>query len=672
MKRIYLILLLVLTTAPVWAQKRSIVPEDLLAFKRVSDPQLSPDGKSIAYVVVTTDRAKNVRTSDLWIVPAEGGTARKVTEWEKSDDTPRWSPDGTKLVFVSNREGGSQLWVMNPASGEVQRLTDISTEASAPVWSPDGKRLAFVSDVYPDCGDDACNKKRDDEAAASKVRAKVLTRLLFRHWNSWKDGKRSHLFVVSSAGGTARDVTPGDYDAPPFSLGGPTDYAFSPDGQEFCFVRNTDPMEAASTNTDLWLVPAAGGEAQRLTTNPAADAAPLYSPDGRYIAYRAQTRPGFESDRWRLMLYDRQSKKHTSITESLDRSIDSFIWAPDSRSLYATAEDQAYEPVFRIPVDGGAPVKFLDKSTQGELQISSDGRWLVFTRQSLMQPAEIYRAGADGSNVRQLTWTNKTLSESLEMNPPEELWWTGAAGARVHGWLIKPPRFEASKKYPLVVLIHGGPQGVWGDAFSYRWNPEVIAGHGFVVFAPNPRGSTGFGQKFTDEISNDWGGKVYTDIMNGVDHVSTLGFVDAGRVGAAGGSYGGYMINWILGHTDRFKALISHDGVYNLTSMYGATEELWFPEWELGGTPWKDPKLYEQWSPHLSAAKFKTPTLVIHGEMDYRVAVGEGLQLFTALQRNNVPSKLLYFPDEGHWVLKPQNSMLWYKTFLEWFDTYLK
>jgi dipeptidyl aminopeptidase/acylaminoacyl peptidase len=297
---------------------------------------------------------------------------------------------------------------------------------------------------------------------------------------------------------------------------------------------------------------------------------------------------------------------------------------------------------------------------------------LLFTRQSLVQPSEIFVSKADGSAVRQITATNRALLETLDISKPESIWWTGAEGTKIQGWLFKPPKFDATKKYPLVLFIHGGPQGVWGDAFSYRWNPEVFAGHGYVVLAANPRGSTTFGQKLTDEISGDWGGKAYTDLMNGVDHVLSLGFVDRDRLGAAGGSYGGYMVNWILGHSNRFKALVSHAGVYNLTSMYGVTEELWFPEWEFSGPPWSNPQMYERWSPHLSAVKFKTPTLVILGELDYRVPIGEGLQLFTALQRQGVPSRLLYFPDEGHWVLKPQNSMLWHKTVFEWFDRYLK
>ncbi|MBI1854069.1 MAG: S9 family peptidase [Planctomycetes bacterium] len=653
---------------------RPFAIDDLFQLQRVGDPQLSPDGKTVAYVVTTTDKAKNSRNSDVWLVPVAGGTPRRLTSSEKADDTPRWSPDGKTIAFVSTRDGSSQIWAIDVTGGEARKVTSIATEASGVAWSPDGKWLAFTSDVYPDCPTEAANKKRLDEVEASKVKARLLDGLLYRHWNAWKDGKRSHVFVVPVAGGAARDLTPGDADAPPFSLGGPAPFAFSPDGQEICFERGPDHEEAVSTNTDLFTVPVNGGEATRVSANGGADASPVYSPDGRFIAYRAQTTPGFEADRWRLMLFDRKAKTAKEVlSSSFDRSVGSITWSPDNARLFLGVEDQGRHVVYSLPTDGStAPTPVLTNHSSDDVEITPDQKTLVFTRQGFNAPVEIWRANADGTNEVALTRTNESLLGQIDMRPAEEVRFPGADGTPVQAWLMKPPSFDPSRKYPLLVLIHGGPQGAWDDAFSYRWNPEPFAAAGYVVLMPNPRGSTGFGQEFTNQISGDWGGRVYEDIMRAVDHVLSLGFVDDQRMGAAGGSYGGYMVNWILGHTDRFKCLLSHAGVFNLTSMYGVTEELWFPEWEFKGRPWTSPELYEKWSPHRFVQNFKTPTLVTHGELDYRVPIGEGFQLFTSLQRMGVKSKMLYFPDEGHWILKPQNSERWYETAIGWFDQWLK
>lgn len=673
-KRILGILCFSILVSPV-AGKRPMLPMDLMDLQRVSDPQLSPDGRWIVFVITRTNVEKNSRNSDLWILAATGGEPRRLTFSPTADDSPRWSPDGKKIAFISGREGGSQIWMMPMDGGEPRKITDLSTEAGGLCWSPDGRRLAFVSDVYPDCQDDACNRQKDQEAAGSKVKAGLFDRQPFRVWNRWRGEKRSHLFVVSAEGGPAKDLTPGGKDVPPFDLGGPQDYDFSPDGTEICFARTTDDDESISTNHDLWIVPTAGGNPVRITRNPAADNTPKYSPDGRFLAYRSHQRPGFEADRWRLMIYDRKSREHAVWAESWDRSVSDFVWSPDSKSLFLIADEQARSSVFLGNVADGiqaVPRKILGKGSQGNLQIGKDGNTLVFLQQSLTMPAEICTAQRDGSQIRQITSVNRSLVDEIDFPVPEEIWWKGAADAQVHGWLIKPPKYQAGTKYPFLLLIHGGPQGAWEDSFHYRWNPVLFAAQGYVVLAANPRGSTSFGQRFTDEISGDWGGKAYQDLMNGVDHLIGMGLVDPQRMGAAGGSYGGYMVNWILGHSDRFHALVSHAGVYNLESMYGVTEELWFPEWEFQGTPWSNPEMYRRWSPHLSAAKFKTPTLVVHGELDYRVPIGEGMQLFTALQRQKVPSKLLYFPDEGHWIAKPQNSLLWHKTVFAWFDTYLR
>ncbi|MGH9901264.1 MAG: S9 family peptidase, partial [Pyrinomonadaceae bacterium] len=662
--------------------RRPFTINDLLKVRRVGDPQLSPDGRMIAYTITDPDRAANRGRTQIYLIPVGGGAPRQLTSGDGSSTSPRWSPDGQRIAFTT----GGQIWTMDAAGGDRRQITSISTGAADPVWSPDGRMIAFVSDVYPACADDACNKGRDAQAAESKVKAKVIDRLLYRHWSAWKDGKRTHVFVVASDGaGAARDLTPGDYDAPPFSLGGPADYAFSPDSKELAFARNTDKVEATSTNGDIFVVPVTGGEARRLTgDNRGADLSPLYSPDGRYLAYRSQATAGFESDRWRLMLYDRQTNRARELTPKLDSYVEGFVFTPDGKYVYFVTGERGRHPAYVVPVEGGEPVRVL-QGFNDDLKISADGRTMVFTRSSAGVPTEIYatriadprtRIAQGESAVVRVTKTNDEFLANFSLPPAEELTWEGAGGVRVSGWLVKPPDFDAARKYPLLVLIHGGPQSAWNDSWGYRWNPQVFAAAGYVVLMPNPRGSIGFGQQFVNEISGDWAGRVYTDIMNGAAHTLSLGYVDRERVGAAGGSYGGYMVNWILGHNDdprfRFKALVSHAGLLNLESMYGVTEELWFPEWEFKGTPWDNPEMYRRWSPHLFAKNFRTPTLVTHGELDYRVPIGEGLQLFTYLQKQGVDSKLLYFPDEGHWILKPQNSELWYNTVIGWFDTHLK
>lgn len=669
-----------LSHAAARAQGAQLTVEEILKIRRVGDPQLSPDGKWIAYTVSVPDVDANRSRTHIYRIPSTGGEPKQLTDGDSSASAPRWSPDGRKIAYVTR----GQIWLMDADGSDKKQLTKISLGASDPVWSPDSRMIAFASDVYPECRDDKCNERRAAEAEANKVKAKVADRLLYRHWDAWKDNKRAHVFIANVSNGEARDVTPGDFDAPPFSLGGPTDYAFSPDSKELAFARNTDKDEALSTNSDIFIVPVAGGEAKRLTgANRGADQSPQYSPDGRYIAYRSQTTAGFESDRWRLMLYERETGRTRELLPRLDSHVEGFAFAPDSSSVYFVTGERGRHPIYVAGVADGRTSKVLE-GFNDDVKVSPDARFLVFTRTSSIMPSEIFMLRLDGvapptgasNQAVQLTRENDEFMRRFKLHPAEELTWTGAGRAKVSGWLFKPPDFDPSRKYPLLVLIHGGPQSAWNDAWSYRWNPQVFASQGYVTFLPNPRGSATFGQQFMNEISGDWGGKVFTDIMNGVAKVAAMPYVDKNRIGAAGASYGGYMVNWILGHnTDprfRFRTLVSHAGVFNLTSMYGATEELWFTEWEFKGTPWTNPAMYERWSPHRFATNFKTPTLITHGELDYRVPVGESLQLFTYLQRMNVPSKLVVFPDEGHWILKPQNSRFWYKTVIDWLDQHLK
>jgi dipeptidyl aminopeptidase/acylaminoacyl peptidase len=510
----------------------------------------------------------------------------------------------------------------------------------------------------------------------------------------------------------ARDLTPGDYDAPVFSLGGQDNYAFSPDGQEICYASNHDPEPAISTNNDLFTVPVNVGadpsaslragsaqvlaETKNITAdNKAADNTPLYSPDGKYIAYRAQQRPGYESDRFRLMQYDRKTGEKKNLTEDFDFWVGSYVWEPDSNAIDFSAENAGSSPIYSVSLSG--KLQGLARGYNDDLTITHDGKQILFTKMSLQAPTAIYRAstrkytlvdcespiGARNpllncfQDPQAVTRLNNSVLSQVFMSPLESFWFTGANNDKVQGFLVKPPSFDPNKKYPVKFLIHGGPQGAWGDDWSYRWNPELFAaptssGPGYVVIMINFHGSTGYGQKFIDAINGDWGGAPFEDLMKGLDYAEQhYAFIDKERECALGASYGGYMANWILGHTNRFKCIVSHDGMFNSESAWGTTEELWFNEWEFKGTPYANRELYRKWSPHLFATNFKTPTLVIHSQRDYRLDVSEGFQLFTTLQRQGVPSKMLYFPDEGHWVLKPQNSQLWYKTVNDWVDQWV-
>ncbi len=653
--------------------KRPMTVENLLAAVRVGDPQLSPDGRRVLFTRTTTDPASGRRNADIWTVPSDGSASPHLfLGGPKADDTPRFLPNGG-VAFMSSRDGATQVYVADADGGNVRAITHLAAGAQGPlVISPDGRRAAFVSDVYPACADETCNARMSDSAEKDPVKVHTLTRLPFRHWSDWWESVRHHVFVTDIASGDTRDVTPGDFDSPPHNYEDGA-IAFSADSRELAFVSKrggAKDSEMWTTNHEVWTVPVTGGAATKVTANLAADMQPTYSPDGRWLVVRAQRRAGFEADRWYLDAYDRTSGAKRTIFTAPDLSVDDFHFSPDGRTIWFTAANNGTQNLYTVPTSGGVPVRAVQGGAVGAFQPGNG--YAVFAKSSLVAPADIYRVNADGT-TRQLSNENAGWLAAVDLPKPRSMTVRGAAGATVQYWLLTPPGFDASKKYPVVFMLHGGPQGDWADSWSNRWNPSLWAAQGWIVAAPNPRGSTGFGQKFVDEISQDWCGKVMTDYDAVFDAVARSPNVDASRMGVAGASYGGYAVNWLIGHTNRFKAAVTHDGVFNLESMSLATEELWFSDWEFGGAPWtaRARKNFARCSPHLSADKIRTPTLVITNELDYRVPVDQGLQLFTALRRNGVPSEGLVFENEGHWVLNALDSRRWHREVFGWMHRYL-
>ncbi len=650
---------------------------DLVKVRRVGSPQISPDGNLVAYTIGDVNKSANKTVTQIYIASLKDGSQKQITSGDKSNSMPRWSPDGKRIAFTT----GGQIWTMNADGSDRKQITTISTGAGNPVWSPDGKMFAFSTEVYPECTTDECNKAKDEANDNSKVQAKVTTRLLYRHWVEWRDKKRTHVFTVSSDGGVAKDMTVGDFDSAPYAASTNIDYAFSPDSKELAYLRNPDKVEALSTNSDIFVVPVAGGTAKNITVNNKGyDVSPIYTSDGKYMIFRSQATAGFEADRWRIMRYNRTTGETVELTKGFDLQVDDAIVSADSKTIYFTAMERGLAPIYSVPVEPDFRLRIashvktiITKGFNSDLNVTPDGKTFVFSSSSLDKPSEIYRAANEpNGNLVPLTKVNGDYG----LLKAEELEWKGAINKTVHGFIVKPANFDANKKYPLLVIIHGGPQSAFNNSWSYRWNAQVFANAGYVVFMPNPRGSVGYGQKFVNEISADWGGKVMVDISNGVAEMTKKSYVDKERIGATGASYGGYAIDWLLGHNNdprfKYKVFASHAGVYNLESMATVTEELWFADWEFKGMPWVNPVYYQRWSPHRFAKNFNTPTLVTAGELDYRVPVDQSLQLFTTLQLQNVESKLVIFPDEGHWILKPQNSEFWYGQMLYWFGTHLK
>lgn len=647
--------------------------DDLLAVKWVRDPAISPDGKRVVFVVSTADKAANRRSAGLYLVGADGHGLRRLTSPVKgSDSSPVFAPDSRAVAFVSSRGGEPQIWTIAVDGGEASQLTRLATGASGPlVYSPDGKLIAFGSSVFPDCKDDACNKKQLEAIEKSKVKARLFDSLMIRHWNEWLDRRRNHLFVVPTAGrGKPRDLTPGAHHAPPLALGGRVDYCFSPDAKMLAYASNTDAFLATSTNNDVFEVALAGGRPRRISSSKGNDNSPRYSPDGRYLAYLSMERAGYEADRPRILVQDRRTGKAAQWSKGYDGHPLELEWAPDSRTLYFSAPHHGFLELYAATAAGVRPVS--QKRYARSLSVTPDGRHLLFTHEAANQAPEVAMVGVDGKGFRQLTGLNTWLQRKLGWQAAEHHWFQGAGRDKVHAVVIKPPGFRKGVRYPVLVMVHGGPQGMTGDSFHPRWNLQMFASRGHVIFGLNFHGSMGFGQAFQDSIRGDWGGKPYQDVLKGTEYLARLPFVDGRRLCAAGASYGGYMTNWIATQTRRFSCLITHAGLFNMESKYGSTEELWFPEWDWLGTPWSNRKLFRRFSPHSYAERIRTPTLVIHGQLDYRVPVEQGFQMFTALQRQKVPSRLLYFPDEDHFVQKPQNVELWWNTMWDWLGRYLR
>jgi dipeptidyl aminopeptidase/acylaminoacyl peptidase len=719
--------------------KRPMTFEDMMHMKRLGMTAVSPDGKWLGYSVMTVDLDANTKTSELWIQPIAGSDPHKLEVGLPGDDGIQFSPDGHSVLFLSGREMAAQhvyIADFDSATGitsNPRRVGGIWGGEDNAQWSPDSQSIAFTAEVYPDCPPivvndfppgDNCNMDRDVALRDSKVKAQIFTHLLYRHWNHYTGDKRSHIFLAAAFNGFVRDLTPNNpHDVPPFSLsisGG--QFSFSPDSKELAFTENPDPEPAISTSAQIYTLDITNPAAKpvKVSTSAGGNFSPAYSPDGKYLAWRSEARAGYEADKFRLMLYDRAAKTTKDLVPKFDNWVDEFAWGPDSKVIYFSAGSQGESPIYSVGVYspgvglrgheiGIGTNQYSEPGEFSALLVSFDGNRLIATRQGVNSPGEVVlfhdldqlvaftqscdpvvgaknvhcpsppAAYRDASGPVPLTHLNDALLSQLDLPKMEPFWFTAKDGTKLQGFVIRPPGFDPAKKYPLKFLIHGGPQGAWGDMWSYRWNAELFAANGYVVVMINPRGSTGYGQAIVDGVNGDWGGKPYTDLMTGLDYAEQhYPFIDKSRECALGASYGGYMANWVLGHTDRFKCIVSHDGMFDAESAFGTTEEDWFNIWEFKGHPWdyygkpdaENP--FRKWSPSLYAKNFKTPTLVVHGQLDYRLDVSEGFQLFDTLQLLHVPSKMLYFPDEGHWVLKPQNSRLWWKTVNDWVDEWTK
>ncbi len=652
---------------------------DLVRFNRVDEPAASPDGKQVAFVVRETDMKADKGRKDIWIVDTGGGEPRRLTTHEADDSSPRWAAGGA-LYFLSDRSGKKQVWRLMPEGGEPEPVTDLPFDVGSFALSPDARHLAFSMGIFIDCTDLACTAERLKARKQSQVSALSFDELFIRHWDTWMDGRRSALFALplhENGRATGEPISLSgslDADVPSKPFGDAQDFTFTRDGRRVIFAaRVADRGESWSTNFDLFRVSATGGKPENLTPgNDAWDATPVISPDGKWLAYRAQRRAGFEADRFGIRLRNLATGETREIAADWDRSVGKLAFAEDGRALIVTAADLGQTALWQIDLEDGEPRKLAGDGDIGALTIA--GPDIVFTRDDLDSPADLYRIGLNGRGVTQLTRMNKERLANVRMGEYEQFSFEGVNGERVYGYVVQPADFEPEKKYPVAFLIHGGPQGSFGNHFHYRWNPQTYAGAGYAAVMIDFHGSTGYGQAFTDSISGDWGGKPFVDLQNGLAAaLEKYEWLDGERVCALGGSYGGYMVNWIAGRwPERFRCLVNHDGIFDTRSFYYATEELWFPEWEFGGPHFENPKGYEEHNPVDYVKNWQTPMLVIHGEDDYRVPYTQGIAAFTALQRQSIPSEFIYFPDENHWVLKPHNSIYWHARVNAWLDRWLK
>lgn len=655
--------LLALTTAT--AQKRAFTIEDVYRVQYTGSPAVSRNG-SLAYTVSRSDLKAQKSYSNVIV------DGRQITSDNKSYG-PRWSQDGKSLYLVSSASGTPQIYRWN--GQKLEMLTDYALGVQGATVSPDGNLIAFAAEVYPEIGgaDGKANKAAIDRKAKNPIQAHLADELLYRHWTDYSDGRYWHIIVYNIKEKTYTDVTPGRFHSPVFSPNGPSGFTFSPDSKEICYLSNHDAHPEASTNCDLFVVPVTGGAATNLTKdNPAWDGSPQYSPDGRYIAYRFQRTPSYESDRFILGLIDRQTGEKRVLTENYDNWVDDYRWSADSRSIYCLTEERGYAPLYRIDVKTGRMEKLIADRAIGSFAPDGKGGF-YYTYSRTGRPSALYHTatpGRTGKKFRetQVTHLNDSLEAAVDIRPSEAMWVRGTDGDSVEVFIVKPHGFDPTKKYPLVINVHGGPQMQWMDSFRADW--QVYPGAGYVVAYPNPHGSTGYGQQFCRDISGSWGGRPYEDVMKVTDALAQLEYVDSTRMGAMGWSYGGYFMNWLQGQTKRFKCLASMMGLFDLRSMWGATEELWFPNFDLEGQPWNS-ELYKKWSPSEYVKNFATPTLIITGERDYRVSYTQSLQYFSTLQTLGIPSRLIVFTNDGHWPSSLKSMPLYYNAHLEWFHNYL-
>ncbi len=664
--RRFLLPLLILAVPGFAAEKRAFQIEDLYRLKGVQHLALSPDGSRLAFEVSSQDLKAAKRDTQLWVLETATGAAKQLTFSGKADTSPLWSKDGKTLYFLSSREGGSQLWALDASGGEARKVTDFEPGVGAPKLRPGGG-VVFEASVFPEAmADGAKHKDLSAKLESGPVQAHLADSLLYRHWTEWRDFQYSHLFR-STSDGKVEALTAGKQDYPGFWQ----TWDLSPDGKEVCVTTNTDPVPARSTNNDLFLIALDGDRTPRRITgdNPASDSDPKYSPDGRFIAYKLQAKPGHESDRFRLAVYDRAKGTRQVLTEAIDNWVDAFQWSADGKALWFTVEEKGRWPLYRADVATGKCVRMLEGLSIKEFAVSPDQKAVFLTKTRVGEPVEVWRHTFASGETKRVTDFNQALAAQVDFRPAEEQWVKGADGMPVHVFLVKPHGFDPAKKYPLILNVHGGPQMMWSDTLRGDW--QVYPGAGYIVAFPNPHGSTGYGQAFTDAISGDWDGKVMEDVAKVADHLAALPYVDKDRMGAMGWSWGGYAMMWLEGRATRFKALAAMMGVYDLRSMHGATEELWFPEHDLTGTPWDKVQAYERMNPSSQVQAFKTPCLVITGERDYRVPYTQSLQFFTGLQERGVPSRLIVFKNDGHWPDTLKSMPVYYNAHLEWFQKYL-